>query len=61
MKTRKETMVKIHFLSQNFKIFLFGHIYITTQLFFGAWSFLSVHIQRDIQFTPSEGPKDFAN
>jgi hypothetical protein len=40
------------------KIALFGHILQnSTHLFYGARSFLLVHIQ----FTPSEGPKGFVN
>jgi hypothetical protein len=53
---REDTrMVKLDFF---FKTTLFGHVIKnSTRSLFGAWSFLLVYIR----FTPSEGPKGFAN
>ena len=53
---RRPRMVKLIFFF--IKTTLFGHGFKdSTYLLFGAWSFLLVHIW----FTPSEGPKGFAN
>ena len=56
MKARDDQrMAKLEFY---FESALFGHMLKKISTFiFSAWSFLLVHIQ----FTPSEGPKDFVN
>ena len=56
MTTREDKrMIKLEFFS---KVSLFGHtLKDSAHPFFGAWSFLLVHIR----FTPSGGPKGFVN
>ena len=49
-------MVKLGFFSKPF-FFVIYIFFKSTHLFFGAWSFLLVHIR----FTPIKGPKDFVN
>ena len=56
MKTREDKrMVKLEFLSK--LPFLDIYQNNSTRSFFGAWSFLLVHIH----FTPGEGPEGFVN